>query len=64
MKKHNDIPTKVRVISSKDIYYTYKHWPSKDIDGVEFIGVVKTEPSHSKTQSVHYMRKDSLEYMK
>lgn len=46
-----------------EVYYTYSHWPSKEIDGVEFIPVVKQQPSHS-TQTIHYMRKDSLEKIK
>jgi len=51
-------------ISQAEIYYTYPHWPSKDIDGVEFLPVVKQIPSQSNTQTIHYMRKDSLEKVK
>jgi uncharacterized protein YegJ (DUF2314 family) len=54
---------KVRVKATKDIYYTYHHWPRETIDGVEFIGVVKNQPSHN-TQIVHKLRKDSVEYIK
>ena len=57
-------PTKLRVISSKEIYYTFKHWPSKEIDGVEFVSVVKEEPSQTKTQVAHWLRRDSLEIVK
>jgi hypothetical protein len=51
-------------VSVTDIYYTYQHWTPREIDGVTFLPVVKTEPSHSKTQQLHYMRKDSLEKIK
>jgi len=60
-----DKPIKMRNrISQAEVYYTYTHWPSKDIDGVEFLPVVKQIPSQSITQSIHYMRKDSLEKVK
>jgi hypothetical protein len=48
-------------ISQVEVYYTYSHWPSKHIDGVEFLPVVKKLPSQSMTQTIHYIRKDSLE---
>jgi len=51
-------------ISQTEVYYTYSHWPSKNIDGVEFLPVVKQPPSQSMTQNIHYMRKDSLEKVK
>ena len=60
----NEKPTKVRVKSSKEIYYTFKSWPSKEIDGVEFISVVKSVPSQSQTQVLHLLRRDSLENVK
>ena len=62
MKEEN--PIKYRVKSSHEVFYTFKHWPSKEIDGVEFLGVVKKMPSHQLTQTVHWMRKDSLEHVK
>ena len=46
-----------------DMYYTFSHWPTKDIDGVTFISVVK-EPPSNKTQTIHFMRKDSLKAVK
>jgi hypothetical protein len=46
-----------------DVYYTFANWPSKEIEGITFLPVVKNEPSN-KTQDVHYMRKDSLEKTK
>jgi hypothetical protein len=58
MKKLN--PIKLQVISSKEIYYTFPHWESKEIDGVEFLAVCKHEPSHDRTQQLYYLRKDSM----
>lgn len=57
-------PQKVRVIANGDIYYTFKHWESKEVDGVEFIGVNKFEPSPDRTQAIYYLRKDSVQYIK
>lgn len=47
-----------------DIYYTFDNWPSKEIEGITFLPVVKNDPSDNKTQVLHYMRKDSLEKTK
>ena len=55
---------KVRYRNGTDIFYTYTNWPIKDIDGVEYLSVVKSMPSHSKTQQLHYVRKDAMEYVK
>ena len=63
MKMYNPIKMRNR-ISQSEVYYTYTHWPSKDIDGVEFLPVVKQVPSQTNTQTIHYMRKDSLEKIK
>jgi hypothetical protein len=58
-------PIKLRNrISITDIYYTFANWPSKEIEGVAFLPVVKNDPSDNKTQVLHYMRKDSLEKIK
>lgn len=46
-----------------DIYYTFPHWATKEIDGVIFTPVVKNYPS-METQAMHYVRKDSLEKTK
>ena len=55
-------PIKLRnKFSLTEIYYTYSHWESREIDGVVFIPVNKFPPSEIKTQQIHYMRKDSLE---
>ena len=50
--------------SPSEVYYSYAHWPQKEIDGVPFMPVVKSTPSQTNTQTVHYMRKDSLEKVK
>jgi len=62
MKKLNFI--KMQVISSKEVVYTFRHWPTQEIDGVEFLSVVKKQPSQEMTQVSHWMRKDSLEVVK
>jgi predicted RND superfamily exporter protein len=36
----------------------------KEIDGVEFVAGVKSQPSQELTQVIHYLRKDSLELVK
>lgn len=60
-----DKPIKLRnALHQTEVYYTFSHWPSKEIDGVMFLPVVKQPPTQSNTQSIHYMRKDSLEKIK
>jgi hypothetical protein len=57
-------PIKLRnAFHQTEVYYTFSHWPSKEIDGVSFLPVVKQPPSNA-TQTIHYMRKDSLEKFK
>lgn len=51
-------------ISPTELYYTYSHWDLRQIDGVDFIPVTKQPPLQTKTQVLHYMRKDSLERVK
>jgi len=64
-KIESETPIKVRnKFSLTEIYYTYSNWPSKDIDGITFLPVVKSYPTHEMTQTIHYMRKDSLEKTK
>jgi hypothetical protein len=53
----------VNIFVPTEVYYTYSHWPTKDIDGVTFLSVVKEHPSN-KTQTIHFMRKDSLKVQK
>ena len=58
-------PIKLRnALHQSEVYYTFSHWPTKEIDGVMFLPVVKQPPTQSITQTVHYMRKDSLEKIK
>ena len=67
MKKviHQPKLQKVRSrLNQTEVYFTYSHWELKEIDGVKFIPVVKSMPSHEKTQQIHYMRKDNMEYVK
>ena len=47
-----------------DVYYSFPHWTTREIDGVEFLAVVKQPPSQNLTQVIHYIRKDSLEKTK
>jgi hypothetical protein len=55
---------KVRTRTNGEVYYTNQVWPPKEIDGVMFLPVVKDMPSMEKKQNVHYVRKDSLEFVK
>lgn len=43
-----------------DVYYTYAHWPSKQIDGITFLPVVK----NLTEKTIFLLRKDSLEKVK
>ena len=64
MKTVKQILKTYRVRNGTETYYTYSHWDSKEIDGVEFLAVCKQYPSQDKTQMLHYVRKDSLELIK
>lgn len=58
-------PIKLRNrISPSEIYYTFATWPTKFIEGVEFIAVNKNVPTPAQTQPIHFVRKDSLEKVK
>jgi hypothetical protein len=60
-----ETPIKVKnKFSPTEVYYSFSTWPSKEIDGVVFVPVVKQPPSHTLKQTIHYMRKDSLEKTK
>lgn len=66
-KQKRAVLKKVRPLGNlTDIYYTYSHWDTKIIDGVEFVSVVKSNPEEHqmKTQLTHLMRKDNLETVK
>jgi hypothetical protein len=43
-----------------DVVYTSPNWPSKEIDGVEFIAV----KLHENDASAKWMKKDNLEKIK
>ena len=64
MKTTKQTLKKVRYKNGSDIFYTYTHWTTKEIDGVEYLSVVKFPPSNSLTQQIHYVRKDAMEYVK
>ena len=55
---------KVRAKISLEEFYTFSDWPSKEIDGVEFIAVNKRLPAGNDTQVIRWLRKDSVEYIK
>ena len=58
-------PIKLRnKFSPTEIYYTFSTWPTREIEGVEFVAVNKFPPSEKATQQMHFMRKDSLEKVK
>lgn len=62
MKTKEHKPVKMRnKFSLNEFYYTYPHWPFREIDGVIFLPVIKEMPNLQKPQSIHYIRKDSLE---
>ena len=54
---------KVRSKANQDVYYTSPQWETKEIEGIVFMPVVKT-PSVDLKQTIHWMRKDSMEYVK
>lgn len=62
--KTKSIVKKVRSRLNTDTYYTMSDWDLKDIDGVQFVPVVKQVPEKNKKQPVFYMRKDNLETVK
>jgi len=55
---------KVRSKTNSDTYYTYRHWETKEIEGVTFIPVVRDMPDGKKLQHTFWLRKDNLEYVK
>jgi hypothetical protein len=64
----NQTKPQIRKVRNKlhhdEIYYTYSNWELKEIDGIPFIPVVKSLPNNLKTQAIHYMKKDNMEYVK
>jgi len=69
MKKNvkTKLPSLIRKVRNRlhhdEIYYTYTNWETKEIDGVQFIPVVK-QPQEQKLQQIHYMKKDNMEFIK
>lgn len=58
MRKNTSMPLiRVRSKINNVIYYTSKDFPSKIIDGTDFIGVKKSE----KDNQIFFMKKDSME---
>lgn len=55
---------KLQVIMTQEIVYTFAHWETKEVDGVEFVAVAKFEPKQNLTQQMYWMRKDSLKPVK
>jgi hypothetical protein len=68
MMKNVTIPV-VRKVRNRlhpdEIYYTWSNWSPVEIDGVQFIEVVKQSPMViRKTQQVYKMKKDNMEFIK
>lgn len=62
MKTQKELkPIKLQSLTSKEVFYSFPHWTGKEVDGVEFTAVVKQQPSHERTQTLHYIRKDNLQ---
>lgn len=55
-----EIIEKVRNICTGEVYYTSNQWPIKEIDGVPFISVKRTETA----DQLHLMRKEGIECVK
>lgn len=59
MKKQSIHLKKVKSLFNGDLYFTSENFPSKIIDGKEFIGVKK----NATDKTIHYMMKENLEYV-
>lgn len=58
---------KVRPLGNlTDVYYTLNSIGTKTIDGVEFLPVYKKNPEFNPAskQTIYWMRKDNLEFIK
>ena len=53
-----------RSLTTKETVWSYTHWQSNIVDGVEFRPVNLQKPSQEITQQIYYMRKDFLEVVK
>lgn len=61
--KSKNIIRKVRSKANQDVYYTSPQWETKEIEGVTFMAVTKSHPNGMPPQ-IHWMRKDSMEFIK
>lgn len=52
---------KLRNKLTNDIYYRNVEWPSKSIDGIEFLAVSLFDPQKTPNKNLLYIRKDSVE---
>ena len=55
---------KVRYKNGLDEFYTYSNWETKEIEGVEYLAVTKSDPSDHQTKQLYYVRKDAMEFIK
>ena len=62
--KKKNVLKKVRYRNGTDIFYTWSIWETKEIDGVEYLPVMKWSPEDKPEQIVHFIRKDTMEYVK
>ena len=61
----NKILRKVRPLGNlTDIYYTYSHWKTKNIDGIEFIAVAKLDPVYLGGVTVSSISVHNEDYIK
>jgi hypothetical protein len=52
-------------LNPTDVFYTNSEWQTRQIDGVEFIPVVRDFAITKRNNlQLHYVRKDSLEKVK
>jgi hypothetical protein len=59
VKKHQI--RKIRVKATSEIFYTDSAWETKEIDGIQFIQVIK---NIGIRETPKFMRKDNMEYVK
>jgi hypothetical protein len=67
LKSKSKLPQVIKVrnkLHLDEVWYTCTDWTLKDIEGVSFIPVVRNYPDMHKTQQIHYMKKDNMEYLK
>ena len=64
MKNTGKIQKVRNILHTDEVYYTYSNWKPVEIDGVQFIEVVKQPPDNKKLQQIYKMKKDNMEYIK